>query len=267
MPLHQAIILGIIQGLTEFLPVSSSAHLSLTPWIFSWQEPGLAFDVALHIGTLAAVLWYFRADWIALTRAAFRVLAIRRFDDDASRRLQLLVIGTVPGAVLGYVLQHQAETIFRTPMLTGTTLIVMGIVLWLVDSRSRADRPLRAMDARDAIIIGLAQAAAIVPGVSRSGATITAGRALGYDRAGAATFSFLMSMPITAAAAALKAPEAMHAADLTPVIAGMIAAAVSGWLAIAVLLRFVRRSSFGVFAAYRVVLGIGVLALAWSRMP
>jgi undecaprenyl-diphosphatase len=265
VPLSQAIILGIIQGLTEFLPISSSAHLFLTPWAFEWEPPGLAFDVALHIGTLAAVLWYFRREWLELTRGVVEVMATRTFESDRSRRLRLLVIGTVPGAAIGYLLQRQAETIFRTPALTGATLIVMGVVLWLVDSRARTDRPLGGMGVRDAVLIGLAQAAAIVPGVSRSGATITAGRALGYDRAGAATFSFLMSMPITAAAAALKAPEALRAADLTPVIAGMISAAVSGWLAIAVLLRFVRRSSLGVFAAYRVLIGVGVLVLAWSR--
>jgi undecaprenyl-diphosphatase len=267
MTIFEAVVLGIIQGLTEFLPVSSSAHLSLTPWIMGWEEPGLAFDVALHIGTLAAVLWYFRAEWIALTRASFRIVTTRRIDDDASRRLRLLVIGTIPGAIIGYVLQKQAETVFRTPALTATTLIVMGVILWLVDSRSRSDRHFSEMSARDAVLIGLAQAAAIVPGVSRSGATMTAGRALGYARGDAATFSFLMSMPITAAAAALKAPEALNAPDLTPVIIGMIAAAVSGWIAIAVLLKFVRRSSFGIFAAYRVVLGLAVLALIWWRMP
>jgi undecaprenyl-diphosphatase len=267
MSVFEAAVLGIIQGLTEFLPVSSSAHLSLTPWILGWEEPGLAFDVALHIGTLAAVLWYFRKDWIALTQAAVRIVSTRRIDTEDSRRLRLLVIGTIPGAAIGYLLQKQAETVFRTPALTATTLIVMGIILWLVDSRSRSDRHLTDMSVRDAVLIGLAQAAAIVPGVSRSGATMTAGRALGYDRGGAATFSFLMSMPITAAAAALKAPEALNAPDLTPVIVGMIAAAVSGWVAIAVLLRFVRRSSFGIFAAYRVALGFAVLALIWWRMP
>jgi undecaprenyl-diphosphatase len=265
VPLFHAIVLGIIQGLTEFLPVSSSAHLALTPWAFGWEEPGLSFDVALHVGTLAAVLWYFRKEWIELSTAAVEVISRRKFGSAAAIRLRLLVIGTVPGAIVGYVLQKQAETIFRTPALTGTTLIVMGIVLWLVDSRASSARGIETMNARDAVLVGLAQAAAIVPGVSRSGATITAGRALGYDRAGAATFSFLMSMPITAAAAGLKAPEALRAADLSPVIAGMIAAAISGWVAIAVLLRFVRRSSFGVFAIYRVLLGVGVLLLAWSR--
>jgi undecaprenyl-diphosphatase len=265
LPLYQAIVLGVIQGLTEFLPVSSSAHLALAPWAFGWEEPGLAFDVALHIGTLVAVLWYFRREWVELARAAIEVVTTRRLASERTRRLRLLVIGTVPGAAIGYVLQKQAETVLRAPALTATTLIGMGVILWLVDSRARSDREISTMGMRDAVLIGLAQAAAIVPGVSRSGATITAGRALGYDRAGAATFSFLMSMPITAAAAALKAPEALRAADLTPVLGGMIAAAASGWIAIAVLLKFVRRSSFGVFAVYRVMIGLGVLLLIWSR--
>lgn len=265
MSVFQAAVLGILQGLAEFLPISSSAHLSLTPWAFGWPQPGLAFDVALHVGTLAAVLWYFRAQWIALTRAGVGILRTRRVEGEHARRLALLVVGTVPGAAIGYLLQRQAETIFRTPALTAVALIAMGAVLWIVDARASQRQTLAGMGWRDAVLIGLAQACAIVPGVSRSGATMTAARALGYDRADAATFSFLMSMPITAAAAALKAPDALAAPDITPVLVGMLAAAVSGWLAIAVLLRFVRKSGFGVFALYRFALGIGVLVLVWSR--
>ncbi len=265
MSLFQAVVLGVLQGLAEFLPISSSAHLALAPWAFGWEEPGLAFDVALHAGTLVAVLWYFRKDWIALTRAGFDALRTRSLATEDSRRLALLVVGTVPGAVIGYLLQKQAESMFRAPVLTGAALIAMGAVLWLVDRRADTTRPLTTMSWKDAVLIGLAQACAIVPGVSRSGATITAGRALGFDRAGAATFSFLMSMPITAAAAALKAPEALRAPDLTPVFVGMVTAGVSGWFAIRVLLRYVQRRGLGIFALYRLVLGLVVLALAWSR--
>jgi undecaprenyl-diphosphatase len=265
VPIHQAIILGVLQGLAEFLPISSSAHLALVPWAFRWQPPGLAFDVALHVGTLAAVLWYFRRDWIALTAAAVRVVRTRSLRDRDSFRLALLVVGTVPGAAVGYVLQQQAETVFRTPALIGAALMVMGIVLWVVDRRAPATRPLAAMTWRDALLIGVAQAAAIVPGVSRSGATITAARALAFDRGGAATFSFLMSMPIIGAAAALEAPNAFRAPDVMPVLVGMIAAAASGWVAIAVLLRFVRQRGLGVFAVYRIALGLAVLAVAWQR--
>lgn len=265
MSLAQAAVLGLLQGLAEFLPISSSAHLALAPWAFNWPQPGLSFDVALHIGTLAAVLWYFRSEWIALTAGAFASIKARRIEGAAGRQVALLVVGTVPGATIGYLLQTQAETVFRTPALTACTLIVMGLILWLVDRNARAERPLAEMSWRDAVLIGLAQAAAIVPGVSRSGATITAGRALGFDRGGAATFSFLMSMPITAAAAALKAPEALQAPDLAPVLVGMVTAGVSGWLAIAVLLRYVKRRGLGVFALYRIALGIAVLGLVWAR--
>ena len=265
MSVFQAVVLGMLQGFAEFLPISSSAHLALAPWAFGWEEPGLAFDVALHVGTLAAVLGYFRRDWIALARAGVDALRTRALGTEDSRRLALLVVGTVPGAAIGYALQKQAESVFRAPALTATALIVMGGILWIVDRRATSARPLASMSWRDAVLIGLAQACAIVPGVSRSGATITAGRALGFDRAGAATFSFLMSMPITAAAAALKAPEAWSAPDLTPVIVGMLTAAVSGWLAIAVLMRYVQRRGLGVFALYRLALGLAVFALAWSR--
>lgn len=265
MTIAQAVILGVLQGLAEFLPISSSAHLALAPWAFGWEEPGLAFDVALHVGTLAAVLWYFRREWIDLTRGGLALLRTRSLDAPGARRLALLVVGTVPGAAIGYAFEHQAETVFRTPALTAVALIVMGAVLWLVDRRAGEVRPLESMSWRDAVLIGLAQACAIVPGVSRSGATITAGRALRFDRAGAATFSFLMSMPITAAAAALKVPKALAAPDLTPVLVGMLAAAVSGWIAITVLLRYVQRRGLGVFAAYRLILGLAVLGLVMAR--
>lgn len=263
--LFQAAILGILQGLAEFLPISSSAHLSLAPWAFGWPEPGLAFDVALHVGTLVAVLWYFRREWVALTRGALASVRSGSITGDDGRRLALLVVATVPGAAIGYTLQKQAETIFRAPALTAVALMIVGVVLWLVDSRAASSRPLGAMRWRDAILIGLAQSCAIVPGVSRSGATITAARALGFDRGGAATFSFLMSMPIIGAAAALKAPEALRAPHLAPVLIGMTAAAASGWVAIAGLLAFLRTRGFGVFATYRLLLGAAVLVLVWLR--
>ena len=263
--IFQAAVLGILQGLAEFLPISSSAHLSLAPWAFGWPEPGLAFDVALHLGTLVAVLWYFRREWVALTRGAVASIRSGGLAGDSGRRVALLIVATVPGGAIGYAFQKQAETIFRAPALTAGALMVVGVVLWLVDTRAASVRPLASMRWRDALIIGLAQACAIVPGVSRSGGTITAARALGFDRGGAATFSFLMSMPIIGAAAALKVPEALGAPHLAPVIVGMIAAAVSGWVAIAGLLAFLRRRGFGVFAAYRLLLGAAVLWLVWLR--
>jgi undecaprenyl-diphosphatase len=256
----QALVLGIVQGLSEFLPISSSAHLALVPWILHWQDPGLAFDVALHFGTLVAVLWYFRAEWLALILAARDIVVRRRIETERERRVLFLILATIPGAIAGLAFEKQAESTFRDPRLIATTLIVMGMLLWALDRFARRDRTLAQMRWSDALLIGIAQMFAIIPGVSRSGSTITAGRALAFEREDAAVFSFLMSMPIIAAAAVLKMPQAVREQGLSaPMIVGVLASALSGWLAIAVLLRIVTRHSYGVFAAYRIVLGAAVL--------
>src|SRR5262245_13185603 len=256
MTTFQALVLGILQGLGEFLPISSSAHLALAPWLFGWKDPGLAFDVALHFGTLLAVLWYFRREWVALIGAALRIVRQRRLETDEDRRVVYLIIATIPGAIAGKLLEAKAETAFRNPVLVASALILMGIVLWVVDARARQDRQLGTMRWKDALLIGLAQMFAIIPGVSRSGSTMTAGRALAFTRESAAVFSFLMSMPIIAAAATLKLPDAIHQYGITtPFVVGVVSSALSGWLAIAVLLRFVTRNSFGVFAVYRIIVG------------
>lgn len=265
MTVFQALVLGLVQGLAEFLPISSSAHLVLTPWAFGWPDPGLAFDVALHIGTLVAVLWYFRGEWVKLTQSAFALLVTRRADTEEKRRFLHIVIATIPAAIGGLLLEDYAESTFRSPTLIALTLIAMGIGLWAADRYAPSGRPLSDMRPRDALLIGLAQVFALIPGVSRSGSTMTAGRALRFDRQSAATFSFLMSMPITAAAAVLKAPTMLRADDPTPLIVGIVAAAASGWLAIAVLLRYVSRHSFGIFALYRIILGALILALVAAR--
>jgi undecaprenyl-diphosphatase len=256
----QALVLGILQGLAEFLPISSSAHLALAPWILHWPDPGLAFDVALHFGTLVAVLWYFRAEWIALLVAAKDILVKRRVDTDRERRVLFLIVATIPGAIAGLALEKQAEHAFRAPSLIAIALIVMGLMLWAVDRFAANSRSLTEMRWSDALLIGLAQMFAIIPGVSRSGSTITAGRALRLNREDAAVFSFLMSMPIIAAAAVLKMPQALREQGLSaPMIVGILASAISGWLAISVLLRLVTRHSYGVFAVYRIILGAAVL--------
>ena len=265
MTVFQALVLGLVQGLGEFLPISSSAHLVLTPWVFGWPDPGLAFDVALHVGTLVAVLWYFRAEWVRLTQSGFALLRTRRADTEEKQRVLFIVIATIPAAIAGVLLEDYAESTFRSPLLIALTLIVMGIVLWAADRYAPRDRGLGQMRARDAVLIGLAQIFALVPGVSRSGSTMTAGRGLRFDRQGAAVFSFLMSMPITAAAAVLKAPTLLKADDRMTLVVGIVAAAASGWLAIAVLLRYVTRHSYGVFALYRLALGGAVLALVAAR--
>jgi undecaprenyl-diphosphatase len=266
MTVFQAVVLGLVQGLAEFLPISSSAHLALTPWVFGWSDPGLSFDVALHVGTLAAVLWYFRAEWVTLTRSGLAVIRHRRADTDETRRFVYLVAATIPAAIGGILLEDYAETTFRSPALMAVTLMVMGVVLWAADRFAPRDRPLRSMRLRDAVLIGLAQVLALVPGVSRSGSTITAGRALKLTRESAAVFSFLLSMPITLAAVMFKLPDAVREADsIVPLAVGVVAAAVSAWVAIAVLLRYVARRSYGVFAVYRVLFGALIFYLIYAR--
>lgn len=297
MTLFQAIVLGALQGLAEFLPISSSAHLSLAPWVLGWDDPGLAFDVALHLGTLITLLWYFRVDWLALFRAGLRIVrqparAAAAFGarfaaahggaapgaadslpshaeathGDDERRVVFIVVATIPGAIAGLLLEDLAETTFRTPALTAVALMVMGALLWFADRFAGQERALGTMRWTDALLVGLAQVAALVPGVSRSGSTMTAGRALRFDRPAAARFSFLMSMPITAAAVTLKLPEAVREFGITvPFVVGVLTAAVSSWAAIAILLRYVARHSFGAFAVYRLVVGAAVLLLAAAR--
>jgi len=267
LTIFQAFVLGVLQGLAEFLPISSSAHLSLAPWIFGWPAPGLAFDVSLHVGTLAAVLWFFQEEWTRLVRGGFEIIRARKVQTEAQRRAVFLVIATIPGGIAGILLNKFAETIFRTPALTGAALIIMGVVLWAIDKLAPSARPIETMRWQDALVFGLAQVVALVPGVSRSGSTIAAGRALGFSRESAAVFSFLMSMPITAAAAAVKVPEAIRESGLgAPLLVGIVASAVSGWLAISVLLKYVSRHSFGVFAWYRLALGVFVLWLVAHRV-
>ncbi len=266
MTIFQALVLGLIQGLTEFLPISSSAHLALAPFLFGWQDPGLAFDVALHFGTLIAVLWFFRREWAQLISAAVDIVKTRAVDTTEKKRVIFLILATIPGAIGGLLLEKKAGTVFRAPALTASALIVMGVILWAVDRFSSQERPLDRMKWVDALLIGTAQVVALVPGVSRSGSTITASRALKFDRQSAAIFSFLMSMPITAAAVILKAPDVLKQGNLgLQVLVGVIAAAVSSWLAIAVLLRYVSRHSYGIFALYRVILGVVVLAILHWR--
>jgi len=262
----QALILGLLQGLTEFLPVSSSAHLSLAPWVFGWEPAGLGFDLALHVGTLITLAWYFRAEWRSVALGGVTLLRHRRPVDDASRRAWFILLATIPAGIGGLLLEELAETVFRAPMITAIALIVMGGVLWLVDATVPARRARDTMTWRDALLIGCAQVLALVPGVSRSGSTITAGRALEFDRSAAAVFSFVMSMPIILAAAILKVPDALRETGLSlPIVVGIAAAALSSWIAIAVLLRFVSHRGYGIFALYRFALGALILVLLGTR--
>jgi undecaprenyl-diphosphatase len=260
----QAFVLGMVQGLGEFLPISSSGHLIVVPWLLGWPDHGLAFDVALHLGTLAAVAVAFASDWRRLVEAGLRgLLRGRPFDDPDSRLLWLLAVASVPGALAGLLLDKWAETVFRAPALVAGTMIVMGLVLWAADRRAGQAET---MTWRDGLLVGLSQALAIVPGVSRSGATISTALFLGYERAQAARFSFLLALPITAGAALVKVPTLVReTADRGPLFVGMASAAVFGFLAIRLLLGYVRRRNYRPFVYYRLLFGLVVIAVVLAR--
>jgi undecaprenyl-diphosphatase len=258
-----AIIFGIIQGLGEFLPISSSAHLVIFPWLFNFPDPGLSFDVALHFGTLIAVVLFFWRDWIEIITLAFG----KKYDtakfNYPKNTLWLLVIATVPGALAGYLLEKQAETIFRSPLLIAGTLIFAGLILYWVDKTGKKNQNFEKISPKNALLIGLSQAVAIIPGISRSGATISTALALGFDRVSAARFSFLMSAPIIFGATILKFKELLHNFTSIEFIA-ILSAAISGFLAIAWMLKFIERVSYKIFFWYRLVFAlIIVLVYLW----
>jgi undecaprenyl-diphosphatase len=263
----QAATYGIVQGLGEFLPISSSAHLTLLPWFLGWEDPGLAFDVALHVGTLLALLVYFRRDLIDFAGAFLAIARERRIGEDPTRRLAVYVLcGSLPGAVIGYLLEKRAEDTFRNPLIIAAAMATLGTALFFVDRFAKQARHLGTMSLKDAILIGLAQACAIVPGVSRSGATITAARAFGFDRESSARFSFLLAIPITAGAALVKVPKLLHATkDVAPLAVAVAMAAVSGYLALGFLMRWVQTRSYLPFVIYRVLFAVTVVAVYFTR--
>jgi undecaprenyl-diphosphatase len=267
MTFFEGLAYGIVQGLTEFLPVSSSAHLTLLPWFFGWEDPGLGFDVALHVGTLVAVLWYFWRDWWTLAQAALR--GVRASDPLGNPEAALfwkLVVASAPAAVIGVLFEHAAEEAFRAPALIATTLATLGAFLYWADRRRTDDTPAEAVISwADAIVIGTAQAAAIVPGVSRSGITIAVGRLRGAGREAAARFSFLLSTPIIAGAALVKV-KAFSAAVHDPVgFVAVAASAISGFAAIVTLLRYVRTRDYLPFVLYRFALAALVVVVLLTR--
>ena len=265
----QALLLGILQGLTEFLPVSSSAHLILFPWLFHWHNPlvdSLTFDVALHAGTLLAILWYFWRDWVELIWGFFRILAHRRVEDSRERLIIYIILATIPAAVAGFLLEKMIEGSFRSPALIVLPLIVVSFLMIYVERRPHPSHPLDELGLKDALIIGCAQALALLPGVSRSGITITTGLFRGYGREAATRFSFLLSTPVIAGAALLHLghlPKNMISE--WPIFAiGLASSGIVGYLAIAFLIRFLRRHTLNGFAAYRLaVAGIIIFCIVW----
>lgn len=271
--LLQALVLGIVQGLTEFLPISSSGHLIIVPSLLGWDDPfitSLGFSVALHAGTLVALLVYFRADWTRLVPAGLAAIRDRSFRGEPDRRLAwLLVVSTIPAAVLGALLNDPVERAVRQVNLVAVLLVVGGGILWLADRWLSGRTPLERLSMPAALGIGLAQALALLPGISRSGISISAGLFAGLDREGAARYSFLMATPIIAGAVVYEGAKLVRGgevlAEAGPLAVGILAALVSGLLAISVLLRYVRTRSYSVFVAYRIALAAVVLAVFLSR--
>ena len=269
--LVQAIVLGIVQGLTEFLPVSSSGHLIVVPALLNWDDPfieSLAFSVMLHVATLLALLIYFRADWLRLIPAGLAAIRDRSFRDDPDRRLAwLLAASTVPAVIVGIAFNDLIETAFREPRLVAITLVIGAAILWVADRLGSRQREMSSLTFPLAVGIGAAQALALVPGVSRSGISISAGLFAGLNRESAARYAFLMATPITAGAGIweirkILTGEAGVDLPMVPLLAGMAASLIAGLLAIAVTLRFLRSNGVGVFVAYRIALAV-LVVVAW----
>jgi undecaprenyl-diphosphatase len=272
--IFQALVMGVVQGLTEFLPVSSSGHLIVVPWLLGWHDPfidSLAFSVMLHMATLLALLVYFRADWLRLVPAGLAAIRDRSLAGDPDRRLAwLLAVATVPAVIAGIVLNDLIETAFREPRLVAVTLTIGAAILWIADRTSRREKDVDGVTFPVAFGIGAAQALALVPGISRSGISISAGLFAGLTREAAARFSFLMATPITAGAGIwevrkLVTGEAGVAVDTVPLVVGMVAALVSGIAAIAITLRYLRTHPTTVFVVYRIALSV-VILVAWLNL-
>ena len=287
MEILQSIILGIIQGITEFLPISSSGHLILIPNIFGWEDQGLAFDVALHWGTLFAVLIYFRKDWTKIFKESYLLnkvlssklqtpsskLQIQNSDNQntqyqisniqylKSDPLFIIIIATIPGVVAGLLLSNYAETIFRNPLIIAGTLFLGAVLLFYSDKTGAKKTDLKNLSLQMGILIGLFQAIAIIPGISRSGITITAALLLGLKRTDAARFSFLLSTPIILGAGIKEFPSLLNSGLNINILVGVLVSAAAGYLAIKYMLRYLESRNYNIFVAYRVVLAIVILFL------
>ena len=270
MQIYQAIILGIVQGLTELLPISSSAHLFLIPWFFNWQIPE-AFDVALHFGTLLAIGLFFFKDWIGLIKGGYKSV-IKNEKSAEGRMFWYIVIATIPGGIIGFILDKYAENILTQPVIIAIALMVMGLILYIVDKNSKNKTNYEELNFKQTFIVGLSQALAFIPGVSRSGITMTTGRTLGIKREAVAKYSFMLSAPIVLAATVFKLNEFIEyfmIADVLGIVAfilGVLASFIVGIFVIKFLLEFLKRGSFKIFAIYRIIIGIIVLFVFWGRI-
>ncbi len=277
MPLWQAIILAVVQGLTEFLPISSSAHLILIPDLLHWQDPGIAFDVALHLGTLIAVLLYFFREWIQLTLCGLGFHYPKRASEQMvmqnQRLFWYLVAGTIPGALVGFFFEHWIEENLRNPIPIAGAMIAIGLLMWYAEYSARLTRRIEQTSLGDSLAIGTSQALALFPGVSRSGITITTGLFRGMTREAAARFSFLLSTPLIAGAAAVEVPKLLKlhragAMDLpqSTLIASIAVSAVVGFVVIAFFLHYLQTRTLKIFIYYRLAFGIVILLLAFLHL-
>ncbi|GMQ96657.1 MAG: undecaprenyl-diphosphate phosphatase [Gammaproteobacteria bacterium] len=258
MDITQAIILALVQGLTEFLPVSSSAHLILAPLVAGWSDQGLAFDVAVHVGTLSAVIFYFRCDLLALSRGWIRSCTNRSLDPDGKLAWALL-IATIPVAFFGYLLHDLVETTLRSPLVIASTTIGFGALLWFADTIAKRIQSEKQLGWREIIIIGFAQALALVPGTSRSGITMTAGLLLGMERTACVRFSFLLSIPVIALAGGYETVKLLSqniAVDWQLMATGVLLSASAAWLTVFLFLKFIERMGMLPFVIYRFALGL-----------
>ncbi len=260
MTIIQATILGIIQGLTELLPISSSAHLYLVPWILNWNNIPDSFDVALHFGTLLAIGLFFFKDWINLIKGGWGQLRGKKTTD--GKMFWYIVIATIPGGIIGFILDHFLEDYLKQPLIIAIALMVMGIILYIVDTYSKSKTKYEDLTFKQTFLVGLSQCLAFVPGVSRSGITITTGRLLGIDRESAAKYSFMLSAPIVLGATIYKMKDFVFNMEF---LVGVLTSFIIGVLVIKFLLNYLKKGSFKMFAIYRVIIGIGVITFFFVR--
>lgn len=257
----QSIILGIVQGLTELLPISSSAHLTLIPWIFNWNGLSESFDVALHFGTLLAIGLFFFKDWIELIKGGFN-LAVKKEKSVEGRMFWYIVLATIPGGIIGFLLDHFLEDALKAPLIIASALIIMGIILYFADKKCASKISYERMRLKETFLIGLSQALAFIPGVSRSGVTMTTARLMKVDRESAAKYSFMLSAPIVLAATIFKFTSFEFS---IPFFIGVLTSFLVGFVVIKWLLQYLKKGSFKGFAIYRVVLGLAIMLIYLAK--
>lgn len=267
MNIIQALILGIIQGLTELLPISSSAHLNIIPWIFDWSKSEEfvsafeGFDVALHVGTLLAIVLFFFKDWIKLIKGGYEQVVNKKKSFEG-RMFWYIVAATIPGGIIGFILDKFVGDALNKPIIIAIALIVMGIVLYIADEKSKSTVKLKEMNFKQTFLIGLSQCLAFIPGVSRSGVTMTTARIMGIERKSAAKYSFLLSTPIVFAAAVLKFKDFVFSPAF---FIGILTSFIVGVFVIKFLLKYLQKGNYKVFAIYRIIFGVFIIIMTFVK--